>query len=177
MASDYQKNLNNELTVLITKLLSSYLSIDKNDKQFPSYMNYIKNYLNEKSMLYISRPKDVEQKFNSLLEKLDINSQLDKSKLLTDYVNRLKTIYEHKSPVIKDNLYSYINLVLQLAHSPLSTVVNLDMMRENFENRYMKNKYEQYVKNNKYIDPSIGIELKAKLRFEDVDYNEKTLWC
>ena len=90
MASDYQKNLNNELTVLITKLLSSYLSIDKNDKQFPSYMNYIKNYLNEKSMLYISRPKDVEQKFNSLLEKLDINSQLDKSKLLTDYVNRLK---------------------------------------------------------------------------------------
>ena len=174
MASDYQKNLNNELTVLITKLLSSYLSIDKNDKQFPLYMNYIKNYLNDKSMLYISRPKDVEQKFNSLLEKLDINSQVDKSKLLTDYVNRLKTIYEHKSPVIKDNLYSYINLVLQLAHSPLSTVVNLDMMRENFENRYMKNKYEQYVKNNKYIDPSIGIELKTKLKFEDVDYNEKT---
>ena len=106
MSSDYHKKLNAELTILITNLLNSYLNITQNDKRFTQYLSYIKNYLNDKSLLYVPRPKDVEAKIESLTEKLDINSQFDKSKLLNDYINRLKTIFENKSPIKKENLFS-----------------------------------------------------------------------
>lgn len=175
MSSDYHKKLNAELTILITNLLNSYLNITQNDKRFTQYLSYIKNYLNDKSLLYIPRPKDVEAKIESLTEKLDINSQFDKSKLLNDYINRLKTIFENKSPIKKENLFSYIYLILQLSHSPLNTVVNLDMMREKFENRYIKNKYDQYIKSANYVDEEVGkIVIEKTFEFEKVDYDEKT---
>ena len=175
MSSDYHKKLNAELTILITNLLNSYLNITQNDKRFTQYLSYIKNYLNDKSLLYVPRPKDVEAKIESLTEKLDINSQFDKSKLLNDYINRLKTIFENKSLIKKENLFSYIYLILQLSHSPLNTVVNLDMMREKFENRYIKNKYDQYIKSANYVDEEVGkIEIEKTFEFEKVDYDEKT---
>ena len=45
-----------------------------------------------------------------------------------------------------ENLYSIVYLILELAHSPLKSIVNLDMMKEKFETRCLKNKYSYYFK-------------------------------
>ena len=146
MSSNYQQNLNKHITTLTSQLLTTYINMPQSHPQHHSYVNYIKKYLNDKSMLFIPRQKDVEKELDALCEKLIINSQLEKSQLLYNYVNRLKTIYESKPVIIKENLFSFIHLVLSLAHNPLKTVVNIDIMKEEFETRYIMNKIGMYIK-------------------------------
>jgi hypothetical protein len=104
------------------------------------------NYLNSHSTSYFPRKIDVEKKFEGLNEKLEINCQMDKSKLLSSYFERLKFLNEKNSIEKKENLYSIVYLILELAHSPLKSIVNLDMMKEKFETRCLKNKYSYYFK-------------------------------
>ena len=179
MSSNYQQNLNKHITTLTSQLLTTYINMPQSHPQHHSYVNYIKKYLNDKSMLFIPRQKDVEKELDALCEKLIINSQLEKSQLLYNYVNRLKTIYESKPVIIKENLFSFIHLVLSLAHNPLKTVVNIDIMKEEFETRYIMNKIGMYIKNKNYIPDELK-EIQCDkednniYEFEEVDYNEKT---
>ena len=178
MSSNYQHNLNKHITTLTSQLLTTYINIPQSHPHHNSYVNYIKKYLNDKSMLFIPRQKDVEKELDALCEKLIINSQLEKSQLLYNYVNRLKTIYESKPVIVKENLFSFIHLVLSLAHNPLKTVVNIDIMKENFETRYIMNKIGMFIKNRNYVPDEIK-EIQCDggsnvFDFEEVDYNEKT---
>lgn len=179
MSSNYQHTLNKHITTLTSQLLTTYINMPQSHPQHHSYVNYIKKYLNDKSMLFIPRQKDVEKELDVLCEKLIINSQLEKSQLLYNYVNRLKAIYESKPVIIKENLFSFIHLVLSLAHNPLKTVVNIDIMKEEFETRYIMNKIGMYIKNRNYIPDEIKEIQYDKgdnniFEFEEVDYNEKT---
>ena len=146
MTSNYQKQLNAQLKVLIANLIRSYLHIEQKESLLTKNVTNILSYLNSHSTDYVPRKNDVEKKFEGLTEKLEINCQMDKSNLLYAYLNRLKYLYEKKSPEEKDNLYSSIYLILELAHSPLNSIVNLDMMKEKFETRCLKNKYSYYFK-------------------------------
>ena len=125
-------------------------------------------------MDYISRKNDVLNRFEGLKEKLELNNQNEKSQLLQNYLNRLKTIYEKKTPAQKDNLYSYINLVIRLAYSPLKTRVNIEYLKEQFENRYLSNQYGGYDINKDYYDKVNQIEPANTVEIPEVDYNEKT---
>ena len=112
-------------------------------------------------------------KIKNLMEKLEINSQYEKSKLLLNYIDRLKNIYENKNQEQKDNLYSFLNLIINLSHSPLNTIVNLEVFKENFENRYIQNKYKNKIIQNE----DEKIEFENKIEIPKVDYNENTpIW-
>jgi hypothetical protein len=107
MSSEFHRTFNNEIRILISNLLKSHLNFRTNDPKFQSYITKIQKYLNDHSLDYISRKTEVEIKINNLIEKLEINSQYEKSKLLLNYIERLKNIYENKNQDQKDNLYSF----------------------------------------------------------------------
>ena len=140
--SKYLEEFNAELKLLIKNLLKSFVGITEKSKYYEDYILSIIKYINDHSLDYIPRKNEVMKNFEGLIEKLELNNQTEKTKLLQNYINRLQTIYENKSPAKKDNLYSYINMILKLAHSPLKTRVNLDYLKEQFENRYLENKYQ-----------------------------------
>ena len=94
--------------------------------------------------------------------------------MLQNYINRLQTIYENKTPTEKDNLYSYINLIIRLAYSPLKTRVNIEYLKEQFENRYLSNAYGGYDINKDYYNKVNQIEDIKTVEIPEVDYNEKT---
>ena len=146
MASNYQKKLNEELKVLITKLLKLHHNLEQKESIINKNVTKILSYLNSHSTDYVPRKNDVEKKFEGLNEKLEINCQMDKSKLLSSYFERLKFLNEKNSIEKKENLYSIVYIILELAHSPLKSIVNLDMMKEKFETRCLKNKYSYYFK-------------------------------
>ena len=59
-------------------------------------------------MIYTPQPREIEQKIIFLLEKLEINSQFEKAKLLFDLICRLKTIFNNKninSEILLNSLY------------------------------------------------------------------------
>ena len=143
-------------------------------QNFEEYVDSIINYINEHSLDYIPRKNDVINRIEGLKEKLELNNQNEKSELLQNYINRLQTIYENKNPVQKDNLYSYINLIIRLAYSPLKTRVNIEYLKEQFENRYLSNKYGGYDINKEYYDKMNQIENIKTVEIPEVDYNEKT---
>ena len=173
MSSEFQRKFNNEIRILISNLLKSHLNFHTNDPKFQSYISKIQKYLNDHSLDYISRKTEVEIKINNLIEKLEINSQYEKSKLLLNYIDRLKNIYENKNQDQKDNLYSFLNLIINLSHSPLNTIVNLEIFKENFENRYIQNKYKNKLIQNENED----FEYENNVQIPQVDYNENTpIW-
>ena len=172
--SKYLEEFNAELKFLTEKLLKSFARISENNPNYEEYIYSIIKYINDHSLDYIPRKNDVMNNFEGLIEKLELNNQTEKCKLLQNYVNRLQTIYENKSPLKKDNLYSYINMVIKLAHSPLKTRVNLDYLKEQFENRYLANKYGGYDINREYYDKVNEIEEIKTVDIPEVDYNEKT---
>ena len=172
--SKYLEEFNAELKFLTEKLLKSFARISENNPNYEEYIYSIIKYINDHSLDYIPRKNDVMNNFEGLIEKLELNNQTEKCKLLQNYVNRLQTIYENKSPLKKDNLYSYINMIIKLAHSPLKTRVNLDYLKEQFENRYLANKYGGYDINREYYDKINEIEEIKTVDIPEVDYNEKT---
>ena len=172
--SKYLEEFNAELKILTKRLLKSFVGISENNQNYEEYIYSIMKYINEHSLDYIPRKNDVMNNVEGLIEKLELNNQTEKSKLLQNYINRLQTIYENKGPLKKDNLYSYINMIIRLAHSPLKTRVNLDYLKEQFENRYLENKYGGYDINKEYYDNINGIDLIKTVEIPEVDYNEKT---
>lgn len=122
-------------------------------------------------MLYIPQPKEVDYRFNSLLEKLEINLQFDKAKLLSDLFKRLKTIF-HNKPHLTDFLYNVIYIILQLAHSPLQTTLDLEMLRERFEERYVRIESNKIVRNMKYEYQDIVIQ--PSITFDKVNYDSES---
>ena len=172
--SKYLEEFNAQLKILTQKLLKSFAGISENNPNYEEYIYSIIKYINDHSLEYIPRKNDVMNNVEGLIEKLELNNQTEKSKLLQNYINRLQTIYENKSPLKKDNLYSYINMIIRLAHSPLKTRVNLDYLKEQFENRYLENQYGGYDINKDYYDNVNGIEMAKPVEIPEVDYNEKT---
>ena len=172
--SKYLEKFNQEIKILVGKLLENFANITNKTQGYEDYVDSIINYINEHSLDYISRKNDVINRFEGLKEKLELNNQNEKSELLQNYINRLQTIYENKTPVQKDNLYSYINLIIRLAYSPLKTRVNIEYLKEQFENRYLSNKYGGYDINKDYYDKMNQIEIVKTVEIPEVDYNEKT---
>ena len=172
--SKYLEEFNAELKILTEKLLKSFARLSENNPNYEEYLYSIIKYINEHSLDYIPRKNDVMNNFEGLIEKIELNNQIEKCTLLQKYVNRLQTIYENKSPLQKDNLYSYINMIIKLAHSPLKTRVNLEYLKEQFENRYLENKYGGYDINREYYDKINEIEEVKGVEIPEVDYNEKT---
>ena len=172
--SKYLEEFNAELKYLTQKLLKSFVGISEKSQNYEEYISSIIKYINDHSLDYIPRKSEVMNNFEGLIEKLELNNQMEKTKLLQNYINRLQTIYENKSPSKKDNLYSYINLIIKLAHSPLKTRVNLDYLKEQFENRYLANKYGGYDINIDYYNKVNEIEMPKPIEIPEVDYNEKT---
>ena len=172
--SKYLENFNHEIKILVKKLLENFANITNKTQNYEEYIDSIIKYINEHSLDYISRKNDVINRVEGLKEKLELNNQNEKSELLQNYINRLQTIYENKSPVQKDNLYSYINLIIRLAYSPLKTRVNIEYLKEQFENRYLSNKYGGYDINKDYYDKMNQIEIIKTVEIPEVDYNEKT---
>ena len=172
--SKYLEKFNQEIKILVGKLLENFANITNKTKNYEDYINSIIKYINEHSLDYISRKNDVINRVEGLKEKLELNNQNEKSELLQNYINRLQTIYENKTPVQKDNLYSYINLIIRLAYSPLKTRVNIEYLKEQFENRYLSNKYGGYDINKDYYDKMNQIEIVKTVEIPEVDYNEKT---
>ena len=156
--SKYLEQFNKDIKKLVEKLLLNFANVTNKTQNYEDYVDSIINYINEHSLDYISRKNDVLNRFEGLKEKLELNNQNEKSQLLQNYLNRLKTIYEKKTPVQKDNLYSYINLVIRLAYSPLKTRVNIEYLKEQFENRYLSNQYGGYDINKDYYDKVNQIE-------------------
>ena len=142
--SKYLEKFNKDTKKLVEKLLLNFANVTNKTQNYDEYVDSIINYINEHSLDYVSRKNDVLNRFEGLKEKLELNNQNEKSQLLQNYLNRLQTIYEKKSPVQKDNLYSYINLIMRLAYSPLKTRVNIEYLKEQFENRYLSNQYGGY---------------------------------
>ena len=172
--SKYLEQFNKDIKKLVEKLLLNFANVTNKTQNYEDYVDSIINYINEHSLDYISRKNDVLNRFEGLKEKLELNNQNEKSQLLQNYLNRLKTIYEKKTPVQKDNLYSYINLVIRLAYSPLKTRVNIEYLKEQFENRYLSNQYGGYDINKDYYDKVNQIEPANTVEIPEVDYNEKT---
>jgi len=172
--SRYLEEFNVELKILTKKLLKSFHAISENNPNYEDYILSIIKYINDHSLDYIPRKNEVMNNFDGLIEKLELNNQTEKCKLLQNYINRLQIIYENKSSLKKDNLYSYINIILKLAHSPLKTCVNLDYLKEKFENRYLENKYGGYDINMEYYNKINEIEPPKTVEIPEVDYNEKT---
>ena len=172
--SKYLEQFNKDIKNLVEKLLLNFANVTNKTQNFEDYVDSIINYINEHSLDYISRKNDVLNRFEGLKEKLELNNQNEKSQLLQNYLNRLKTIYEKKTPAQKDNLYSYINLVIRLAYSPLKTRVNIEYLKEQFENRYLSNQYGGYDINKDYYDKVNQIEPANTVEIPEVDYNEKT---
>ena len=172
--SKYLEQFNKDIKKLVGKLLLNFANVTNKTQNYEDYVDSIINYINEHSLDYISRKNDVLNRFEGLKEKLELNNQNEKSQLLQNYLNRLKTIYEKKTPVQKDNLYSYINLVIRLAYSPLKTRVNIEYLKEQFENRYLSNQYGGYDINKDYYDKVNQIEPANTVEIPEVDYNEKT---
>ena len=172
--SKYLEQFNKDIKKLVGKLLLNFANVTNKTQNYEDYVDSIINYINEHSLDYISRKNDVLNRFEGLKEKLELNNQNEKSQLLQNYLNRLKTIYEKKTPAQKDNLYSYINLVIRLAYSPLKTRVNIEYLKEQFENRYLSNQYGGYDINKDYYDKVNQIEPANTVEIPEVDYNEKT---
>ena len=172
--SKYLEQFNHEIKILVRQLLENFANMTDKTKNYEDYVNSIIKYINEHSLDYISRKNDVIQRIEGLKEKLDLNNQNDKSELLQNYINRLQTIYKNKSPIQKDNLYSYINLIIRLSYSPMKTRVNIEYLKEQFENRYLSNKYGGYDINKDYYDKINNIENIKTVEIPEVDYNEKT---
>ena len=172
--SKYLEQFNKDIKKLVEKLLLNFANVTNKTQNYEDYVDSIINYINEHSLDYVSRKNDVLNRFEGLKEKLELNNQNEKSQLLQNYLNRLKTIYEKKTPVQKDNLYSYINLVIRLAYSPLKTRVNIEYLKEQFENRYLSNQYGGYDINKDYYDKVNQIEPANTVEIPEVDYNEKT---
>ena len=172
--SKYLEKFNKDIKKLVEKLLLNFANVTNKTQNYEEYVDSIINYINEHSLDYVSRKNDVLNRFEGLKEKLELNNQNEKSQLLQNYLNRLKTIYEKKTPVQKDNLYSYLDLVIRLAYSPLKTRVNIEYLREQFENRYLSNQYGGYDINKDYYDKVNQIEPANTVEIPEVDYNEKT---
>ena len=172
--SKYLEQFNHEVRILVEKLLENFANITKKTQNYEEYIDSIIKYINDHSLDYISRKNDVMDRVEGLKEKLELNNQNEKSELLQNYINRLQTIYENKTPTEKDNLYSYINLIIRLAYSPLKTRVNIEYLKEQFENRYLSNAYGGYDINKDYYNKVNQIEDIKTVEIPEVDYNEKT---
>ena len=172
--SKYLEEFNLDLKNLTKKLLKSIAAISEKNPNYEDYILSIIKYINEHSLDYVPRKNEVLNNFEGLIEKLELNNQTEKTKLLQNYLNRLQTIYDNKSPINKDNLFSYINMIIKLAHSPLKTRVNLDLLKEQFESRYLANKFGGYDINTEYYNKVNEIEAPNPVEIPEVDYNEKT---
>ena len=160
---------NNSLNILITKLIHSYLGVLPSDQYYDNLFNFTNNYLNVNSMMYIPTIKDIEERIYSLLEKFEINSQIEKAKLIKDLIKRLNTIFT-KNNIDKNTLYYLLLIIIQLAHSPLQNNIDIDMLRERFEERYIRIQSD-IIKNSK----NCFYEYENRKYFEPVNYDSDSI--
>ena len=90
--SKYLEKFNQEIKILVGKLLENFANITNKTQGYEDYVDSIINYINEHSLDYISRKNDVINRVEGLKEKLELNNQNEKSELLQNYINRLQTI-------------------------------------------------------------------------------------
>jgi hypothetical protein len=117
-------------------------------------------------MIYIPTQREIQEKVKNLVEKFEINSQHEKSKLIQDLIIRLLTIFKFKNVDI-NILYNSILIVIQMAHSPLQTNLDIEMMRERFEERYIHLESDKIVKNIKHFEYTYD----SRKYFEPVNYD------
>ena len=118
--------------------------------------------------MYIPKISEIKENITGLQNKFIINSQFEKSKIISDYILRLETIFNSKSANI-DYLYKFILIIIQLARSPLMNVVDVDLLKERFEERYIRLDEKRIIKNKKFELKDIKIE--TTVEFEPVNYN------
>lgn len=118
-------------------------------------------------MIYIPKASEIKLKIKGLLDKFIINSQNDKANLIKDYISRLENIFRDKNADI-EYLYRFVFIIMELSRTPLMNVVNVDLLREKFEERYIKIDEFKILKNKKYDMKDITVETSVK--FEPVNY-------
>ena len=123
-------------------------------------------------MIYTPKLNEIQNKIQNLLEKLEINSQFEKAKLIRDLVCRLHTIFESRR-INTETLYNILYIIIQLAQSPLITTIDVDVLREKFEERYMRVEANKIIKNKKFNPEDLNF--KRTVQFEPVDYNEESV--
>ena len=86
--SKYLEEFNAELKILTKRLLKSFVGISENNQNYEEYIYSIMKYINEHSLDYIPRKNDVMNNVEGLIEKLELNNQTEKSKLLQNYIEK-----------------------------------------------------------------------------------------
>jgi len=115
-------------------------------------------------LTYVPTKKEIQQKVENLIEKLEVNSQNEKGSLINDSINRVKTIFE-ESNIDTEFFYNIIFLLIQLSHSPLMTTIDLDMLRERFESRYIKTETNKIMRNTKVDHKAYYADIKFVLLY------------
>jgi len=95
---------------------------------------------------------------------LEVNSQQDKANLITDSINRIKTIFEEAN-IDMDFLYNLIYFIMQISHSPIMTTIDIDMLRDRFESRYIKTETNKILRNAKLDQKAYFSEFKFVIMF------------
>lgn len=122
-------------------------------------------------MVYCLQTKEIQAKLQELIEKLEINLQFDKAKLIMDLVTRVKTLLEAKR-INTDVIFNTLYIIMSLAHSPSQTNIDIEMMRERFEERYIKIESGKIIKNIKF-ELKDFISNRPRL-IEPVNYNSES---
>jgi len=117
--------------------------------------------------MYLPKVSEIKDMINGLVEKFIINSQLEKANLIKDYIIRLETIFNTKNANM-NYLYRFILIIIELARSPLMTSVNIDYLREKFEERHIRIDANRILKN-KYFDLK-DIKLETTVKYDYVNY-------
>jgi hypothetical protein len=168
MRNEIDKNKNS----LITQLIKSYMGVGQGDSYYQSVFDYTKNYLDTNSLLYSYKVSEIENKIQRLIEKFEINLQFEKANLVQDLIKRLRTVFSSKK-VDLELLYYILYIIVELAHSPLQTNINIEMLREHFEERYIRVESDKIVKNmNIEGQPYV---YDSKNYFEPVNYDSESI--
>ncbi|MCQ2818606.1 MAG: hypothetical protein MJ252_15160, partial [archaeon] len=174
MASNYKIHLDKELSDLSKDLVCSFFNLQKTDVQTIKYSTHVAKKLNQNSTLYLRTPKEIQQNFYGIVEKFEISSQTEKATLLSNYMSRLKTIFEKKSTVDTNNLFNCLSVILDLALPKEESEVNVEEMLKNFEKKYTKTEGNKFTKRKDYIEEVEDIKIEKTFEFPEVDYNEPT---
>jgi len=117
--------------------------------------------------MYIPKISEIKEIINGLYEKFSINSQSEKANLIRDYIIRLETIFNDKNANF-NYLYKFILIVIKSARSPLMTTVNIDLLKEKFEERHIRIDAKKILRNRNFDMKDIKMEISVK--FDPVNY-------
>lgn len=93
--------------------------------------------------------KEIKRAFDKLIEKFIINGQDDKAKLIQALFNRLITIFTNKA-IDTEILYNILHIILTLTYSPLNNFIDIELLKERFEERYYKTETNKIMRNINY---------------------------